>query len=256
MNVKGIPNYEASFRNSGLDGLGKQHVLKPFSIKIPGETTSVPMIDCKRSNNDSSFYYNETAPKNKILLHFTAGYLKGDISTMTTPGNHVSVPFVLARSGDIYNLWPSKLWSYHLGSGASGGNTEMSKTSVAIEISNIGALKKIGNNLVTMYSDTDVYCTLDETSYYTFLKTPYRGFQYYASYTEAQYQNLILLLRFLCKTYNIPPAFLPEAKRYNLLTGPEAVAYKGILSHVNFRSDKTDIGTAFDWAKVIAGVTK
>jgi N-acetylmuramoyl-L-alanine amidase len=250
MKATSIPALETSFKTTGIDALGKKFTLKDVTVPIANSQAQLKLIDCVRENKDKSFYFEDIVPKDKIVLHFTAGYLKGDISTLTQPGNHVSVPFVIARSGDIYNLWSSKFWSYHLGKNAVCGNSEMSSKTIGIEISNIGILKRIGNNLVTSYSDTDIYCTLDDTGSYQ--KVPvYRGFEYYATYTQAQYKSLKLLLQFLCIKYNLPYSFLPENKRYSLFTVPEAQAYKGICSHVNFRSDKWDIGPAFNWSKLV-----
>ena len=249
MKATSINALESSFRATGKDAFGKKFNLSEVQVNVPGFIEKLKLIDCIRENNDKSFFNEEILPKSKIVIHFTAGYLKGDIATLTQPGNHVSVPFVIARSGDIYNLWASKYWSYHLGKNAVGGNTEMSSKTIAIEISNIGCLKKSGNNLVTTYSNTDVYCSLDEITFYA--KVPaYRGFEYFATFTQAQYHSLKLLLKFLSNKYNIPYTFLPTNKRFNLFTPAEASSFKGICTHVNFRADKWDIGPAFDWSKI------
>lgn len=127
----------------------------------------------------------------------------------------------------------------------------MSKECIGIEISNIGPLKKIGNNLVTTYSDSDVYCSVSETQYYTKLPAKYRGFEYYAKFTDAQYEAVARLIRFLCAKYNIPKTFVAGTKRYDVLSEAEFTAFKGIASHVNCRRDKTDIGPAFEWQRII-----
>jgi N-acetylmuramoyl-L-alanine amidase len=245
-----IPAHEAGFKQNGVDNAGKAFILRPLSVKIPGENNSLDLIEANRQNGDKSFYFEQVIPKRRIVLHFTAGYLKGDICTLSTPGNHVSVPFVLARSGDIYNLWSSKYWSYHLGPKAAGGNTEMSSSSIGIEISNIGPLRKIGNNLVTMYRDDDIYCSLSDTAAY--IKANFRDQQYFAAFTSAQYESLVKLLRFLTAKYTIPRAFVAADRRFALL--PEVAAFSGIVTHANFRADKSDIGPAFDWQRVIDGL--
>ncbi|MFY8126738.1 MAG: N-acetylmuramoyl-L-alanine amidase [Chitinophagaceae bacterium] len=257
MKATSIPAYENTFANTGKDSHGKQFILSPKSVKFNNNTEVMNYVDCKRSNNDSSFYTAQEIEKKRIVLHFTEGYLKGDIATLTQPGNMVSTPFVIARNGTIYNLWASKFWSYHLGPGAVGGNTDMSKSSIGIEISNIGPLKKVGNNLVTQYGNTDVYCSLNDTHLYHNLSPAYRGNKYYAAFTTAQYNAVISLLRFLTNKYNIPRSFLAVPNRYNLFTSnAEAIAYRGICSHVNFRpvGEKVDIGPAFNWDMVIQAV--
>jgi N-acetyl-anhydromuramyl-L-alanine amidase AmpD len=235
-----------------LDNYGKKFILKEGTFPIKGTTETVKIMDCARENGDKSFFYQVETVKKKIVLHFTMGYLKGDIGTLTT--QHVSVPFVLGRNGNIYNLFASKYWSYHLGPGAIGGNSTMSKECIGIEISNIGPLKLIGDNLVTTYSNTDVYCTLAETQYYTKLNTKYRGYEYFATYTAAQYEAISKLIKFLCAKYNIPKKFLNEPERYEIMTEQGFVGFTGIVTHVNCRKDKVDIGPAFDWNRVITAV--
>jgi N-acetylmuramoyl-L-alanine amidase len=249
MKATSIPGHELSFHSTGVDSSGKKFILTEGDYKIKGSNAMVHLVDCVRQNGDKSYYFEEETDKKKIVLHFTTGYLKPDIATLTTKS--VSVPFVVARNGKIYNLFPSKYWSYHLGPGAAGGNTAMSKECLAIEISNIGPLKKIGNNLVSTYSNSDVYCTIADTQLYTKLATPYRGFQYYAKFTSAQYDAVALLLKFLSGKYTIPLQFVQESKRYNTMTANEFTKFKGVVSHVNCRADKCDIGPAFDWNKLI-----
>lgn len=252
MKASGIFNHENSFQLTGIDSNGKQFTLKEQTFTIKGTTETIKIVDCPRQNGDKSHYYEEATTKKKIVLHYTMGYLKGDIATLTK--GHVSVPFVIGRNGNIYNLFASKYWSYHLGKNAAGGNTKMSQECIGIEISNIGPLKKIGNNLVTTYSDADIYCSLDEVQYYTKLNTKYRGYEYYATFSDAQYIAVIKLIKFLCAKYDLPKQFVDVAKRYDVLTDAEFTNFKGIVSHVNCRIDKTDIGTAFDWNRVISKV--
>jgi N-acetylmuramoyl-L-alanine amidase len=252
MRASGIPSHERSFRTTGVDSGGKKHVLSPFEIAVPGSAEKVAMVECVRENGDDSFYFREVYPKERIVLHFTAGYLKGDLDTLTKPGYEVSVPFVVARDGTIYNLWTSKYWSYHLGKGAQGGNELMSRSSVGIELSNIGYLQKKPAGLVTQYSSTDVYCTEDEAAYYR-KGPPYRVQTYFATFTDAQYASVVRLLRFLTARYAIPRKFLGAHERYDVVGAVDA--FRGITSHVNYRpSGKWDIGPAFDWDRVVAGV--
>ena len=249
MKATSIPAHEQSFFITGIDAQGKKFKLKKTIVDIPGSTQKITFVDCTRDNGDESFFYKEAVTKERIVLHYTAGYLKGDISRLTTQGDHVSVPYVIARSGQILRLWNDAYWSYHLGAGVPGGNTEMSKRSIGIEISNIGYLAPAGQNLVTAYGNNDVYCALADANYYTALPTPYRGKKYYASFTAAQYASVKLLLTYLCAQHpTIPFQFLEAAKRFDVLANP--AAFKGIVSHVNFRTDKWDIGPGFEWGKI------
>jgi N-acetyl-anhydromuramyl-L-alanine amidase AmpD len=258
MKATSIPQHEASFRQTGIDSSGTKFQISNESARINDKAGGLLNLEfCTKQVPDKSYYYEEEFPKERIVLHFTAGYLKGDIAQLSRKGVEVSVPFVIARSGHIYNLWSSKYWSYHLGPGAIGGNTAMSQRSIGIEISNIGFLrKKSGGLLHTVYSTDDVYCTEQETAYYQKLPAAYRGEQYYATFTSAQYNALNLLLRFLTARYKIPRTFLPTAKRFDpFASAAEAEGFKGICSHVNFRpTGKWDIGPAFNWGRLEKGL--
>lgn len=258
MKAISIPQHEATFRQTGIDSSGVKFILTDETVNITDKAGGkITFVDCRREVADDSYFLSEEYPKERIVLHYTAGYLKGDIAQLSRRGTEVSVPFVIARSGLIYNLWKSKYWSYHLGPGTVGGNTPMSQRSIGIELSNIGFLrKKAGGLLHTMYGNDDVYCKESEPAYYQKLPASYRGERYYAKFTNAQYDSLNLLLRYLTARFKIPRTMVPLVRRYETFgSTAEAEKFKGICSHVNFRaSGKWDIGPAFDWAKVEKGL--
>jgi N-acetylmuramoyl-L-alanine amidase len=257
MLARDLPAFEAGFRADGMDTSGRRHLLSPLAVPIPGENRNLDVVRLKPADGNETYYIAEAHPKERVVLHFTSGYIRGDVRALTVPkpdpATRVSVAFLLARDGNIYNLFSSTYWAYHLGPTAVGGNTPMSRSSVAIEISNIGPLKLQGQMLIPAVAtvSTDVYCSLNEAAYYR--KVSYRGYSYYASFTETQYANLVTLLRYLTARFNIPRRFLPLASRYETRT--DIPTFRGITSHVNFRPDKFDIGPAFDWDRVIRGVT-
>ncbi len=257
MDFKRTAIAEADFRATG-NALGKKYILTPFSIPIPGDDNhKLEGVTCRPENNFTGYFYQEKHEKKKVVLHFTVGHLKGDILSLTSESRgHVSTAFVVGRAGTIYQLFSSAAWSYHLGRNALGGNGNQSKLSIGIEISNYGPLIKKGNNLETVYSKAnrkDVYCTMDDTEQYIKLDKAFRGYKYYAAFTDEQYHNIILLLRYLTKSYEIPRTFVGKTERFST-TRASSADMEGIMSHVNFRTDKIDIGPAFDWERVISGV--
>jgi len=255
MRVEKIQAHEEKFAASGIDSDGKAFSLIKKSIEIFGEDRHMNYVEATPIDGDESYWYRTKYDKDQIVLHFTMGYLGGDTATLTKKDYHVSVPFLIGRNGIIYNLYHSFYWSYHLGSAAVGGNKIRSRKTIAVEISNIGPLIKDGNDLVTTYSKPekkDVYCTLDQNEFYQ--EISFRGYDYYASFTEQQYQSLIILLRYLTARYKIPREILPEADRFQ--TNAAVPDFKGIVSHVNYRAKgKTDFGPAFDWQQLITGIS-
>jgi N-acetylmuramoyl-L-alanine amidase len=204
-----------------------------------------------------SYYYPQETPKDKIVLHYTIGHLRGDLATISKKDSHVSVPYLIARDGSVYELFDPAYWSYHAGRGAVGGNGNMSKSSIGIELSNYGplTLSPDGKHLLTAYTGKrqDVYCDVSQKKHYTKLEKPYRGCQYFATCTPAQYKSLRELTDYLCDRFPmIPNAYIPEDKRFKTFASTaEAKKFRGICSHVNLRkTGKTDIGPAFDWNKI------
>jgi N-acetylmuramoyl-L-alanine amidase len=215
-----------------------------------------------------TYYYKDTPKKDLIVLHSTAGTLRGDLAELTKQNSYISVSYVIARNGIIYELFDPKYWSYHLGQGSVGGNKTNSQRSIGIELCNFGPLTNNDDiSLETIYSKMeytdkngikkhtkkDVYCTLDDIEYYTTVTNGYRGREYFASYTDDQYTSLRNLINYLCDKYEIPRNFILEDNRYDTFkTANDAKGFKGIASHVNFRkTGKWDIGPDFDWDKII-----
>ncbi|TDE14826.1 caspase family protein [Dyadobacter psychrotolerans] len=254
-----LPQIEERFRTDNAAAL------RAFSLPVPNENLSLNGMVYTPKTTD--YYYGTEHPKQRIVLHFTAGNLRSDMQSLTTQSRHVSVPFVIARDGTIYQLFPSKFWSGHLGEGVGnkkGTGNPQDKATIGIELSNYGFLVPKDGNLETIYSRIkdpntdkisapDPYCSLSTKQAFTKIDHPFRDQSYYPTYTPEQFNSLIILLRFLTAKYSIPRDFLPEDRRYS--TFNELVNFKGIVSHVNYRSSgKWDVGPAFDWKMVIDGV--
>lgn len=228
---------EAKFAETLTDSYGKKWVASP------GEFTGVLRL---KSAQTSNFYYPDIIRKQIIVLHHTAGVLSGDIGELTKPNNHVSTAFVVARSGQVYQLFNSSGWAYHLGSTAL-GNTHWSQRSIAVEISNLGGLKEDPTNtniLIDAYNKP--YCLKSDTQYYT--PCNYRGYKYYATYTDEQYRAVDSLVLNLCRKFNLPFTKLPKEQR--ALLQKSITPGTTLYTHTNFRSDKFDLPPSFDWDKI------
>ena len=252
MNFTEVATTESKIASDGLDHLKKE----AFMIPVSGEPDlTLSGMVCHRKDGLASYYFQEVVPKERIVLHFTAGHLRGDLVTLT--GDiHVSVAYVIARDGTIYQLFDPKHWSYHLGPGCIGGNKVQSSKTIGIELSNYGPLILNGTQLETIYATVDrrdPYCALTDTEQYLKLDAPFRARNFYAAFTDRQYDSLVLLLRHLTNLFSIPRQFLTPDQRYE--TRDAILTRQGIVSHVNYRpSGKWDIGPAFDWDRVIEDV--
>ena len=145
-----LPALESAFLQNGNAG---EYDLRKFQIPVPGEQLQLNGFLCAPGNR-SGYYYATEHPKQRIVIHYTAGQLRSDMSALTRNDFHVSVPFVIARDGTIYQLFPSKFWSGHLGKGLGNTNTGNAedKCTIGIELSNYGFLTQVSDNLETYYS--------------------------------------------------------------------------------------------------------
>jgi N-acetyl-anhydromuramyl-L-alanine amidase AmpD len=260
MRLQDIAAFEQKFKT----GNAGNYLLKPFAIPVPGdEPTMLRGMDCTPSDAFTGYYREEKFKKERIVLHHTVGNIAGDIGSLTSRKRGlVSVPFVIARDGTVYRLHNPSFWSNHLGLAAVGNpENDQDKMTIGIELSNYGALVPILGNMETVYSrqldgagvaKIDVYCSQAERQAYIKSEKVYRGYQYFATFTNAQYNSLILLLRYLTLKYGIARNFLPESTRYDIVQ--DVLEFSGIVSHVNYRADKNDIGATFDWNRVVNGV--
>lgn len=248
---------EARFRRTGQAAGGVAYTLTPATLTHPKIAGGVDIVRVTRADGQAGYFFDEAPQKVRIVLHHTVGFLRGDIPTLTMPDRKVSVPYVVAGDGTIYELFDPAKWSYHLGSGAVGGNASGSRAAIGIELSSIGPLVPVNGVLHNVYPTDGKdyggrYCDASDTDAYT--STDYRGYTAFATYYDAQLASLARLVGYLCQQFGIPPEALPVADRSALLPSSTATTFRGITAHVNYRTDKWDEGPWFPWDRFIAKV--
>ena len=193
-------------------------------------------------------YFAEENKKDLILLHFTAGgTTSGAFQSWVTQTIQIGTPYILDPDGTVYEIFDPKYWAYHLAvTGASAENHKHDKRSVPIEVVSMGPLKRTGDMLYCWPNNYQTkFCNVNDTSKY--VKSSYRGFDYYAAFTDAQKKALPELVDYIAQTFGITKTLPPVEKR-----GDFDMAFyghwTGIASHQNFRPDKFDIGPAWDWS--------
>lgn len=231
-----LAEIEAKFKST-LNASGRQFK------GMPGEFPGVVRL---HSVDTKDFFYKDVIRKEKIWVHGTAGILTGDLWTLSQSNNHVSVAYTIARDGTIYQLFDDRGWAYHLGGLSSAPNKHWSQHSVAIELSNLGPLvesKSDPNILVDAYGKD--YCTKFDTQFYGAVN--YRGYKFFASYTDAQYAALNGLIKNLCEKHKIKFSKIAAEKAYDWFPG---TPQETVISHVNVRKDKFDLPPVFDWSRI------
>jgi N-acetyl-anhydromuramyl-L-alanine amidase AmpD len=185
-------------------------------------------------------YIHDKTKKQMIVLHHTvssSGAYVDDWWKSDKGTSRVAVPFIVEKTGEIYQLFDPCYWAYHIGKGST---RDDNMHSIGIEIVNEGPLvEKNGqffwNDGKNRY-DGEVY-THPEL---------WRGSKHYACYTDAQYKAVSELVLQLCAEFNIPRDIITSyafAKKY--------FEHKGIVSHHNLRSDKSDVSIAFKLDKLV-----
>lgn len=217
-----------------------------------GTTATGLAINRKKFALPASQYFAQEMPKDLLVLHFTAGQTAASAyaSWVNTP-LQVATAYLLDTDGTVYECFPPRYWAYHLGVKGSDSNFNAhDKRSVGIEIANVGSLKKNGSQL-NWWPPEDRYetkwCEVSEKKRY--VKSAFRGFDYYAAFTAEQSKALPALVEHVCATCGIPKKLPPAAKR-GVCDLKFFAGYQGIAAHQNFREDKSDVGPAFDWDRL------
>ncbi len=198
------------------------------------------MIDKETLRLSNKCYFNQQREKDLIVLHFTAGgRARTSFNWWQKNENRVSTPYLLDTDGAIYEVYDPNLWSLHLGIKKQDNINFNDRRSIGIEICNYGPLKRKGDSLYSWPNNfANKYCDMkDENAY---VETFYRGYSYYAAFTDQQKVGLGVLVDHLCSRFGIEKRIADEKIR-NEFNVPFYAKWKGICTHANFREDKYDI---------------
>ena len=188
----------------------------------------------------ASNYCNESTQKKQIYLHHTAGNSSGEGVFKWWAQQPERIATFCAISGDgtiVQGFEPTK-WAYHLGLGTkhfqAQGLTYMNldKISIGIELCCWGQLTQSGNKFIT-YTDREVH-----PSDVIKLDAPFKGYEYWHSYTDAQIESLRNLLCHLHGQFNIPLHYNPSIFE---LSKDAFRGIAGLYTHNSVRKDKVDI---------------
>lgn len=191
-----------------------------------------------------SQYMREEHPKKQIYLHHTAGNASGEnvFKYWSTTKERVATCVSISGPADVDGLivqgFNSKYWAFHLGLKESTFNRmgvpymSLDKISIGIEICNWGQLTyKDGQyiNYVGKPVPAKEVCTLDK---------PYKGFQIFHNYSDAQIESVRKLLLLWKDRYDIPLTYkesIWDLSKDALSGAP------GVYTHNSVRTDKIDV---------------
>lgn len=196
-------------------------------------------------------YVNESTSKYYIVLHHTAGrenpYKTIDHWAQDNRGR-VGTNYVIGgisvdgknneHDGKILRAIDDEFYGWHIGAGA---NMFIKKHSISIELCSAGGLTERDGKWYTWFGEEV------DKSQIRLLKDKFRGYQAFHKYSDEQIKSLEALLRYLSQTHDID---LTKGMKNILSQGinpfelnleASAGKIKGVLSHTNFRKDKSDI---------------
>lgn len=199
----------------------------------------------------------------RVVLHATASTTaQSALRWWASNAERVGTPYVIDRDGTIYRAFdPAQRWAYHLGVGQH--RVWWERTSIGIELVNVGPLRKRHNKLFWWPEDfTAPY--IDGAAVET---NPWNGFDLWQPYTNAQYEALSALLAYIKTTFNINALKRPTNTHFGLATSdfenPTPAPFT-LLSHSNFNTVssahtglagsrplcKNDVGPTFNWLRL------
>ncbi|MFW6311347.1 MAG: N-acetylmuramoyl-L-alanine amidase [Nanoarchaeota archaeon] len=204
-------------------GSNKWSDLKPLEL----DDKDLIMVDWDK-------YYKDVFEKHQIVLHHTVSGpgIRGDLGTWAKYKSSIATCVIIERDGTINQLFSSKYWGYHLGT----GNSNLDKHSIAIELDSWGQLEKRGDKFYTVYGNS-VDVPIRE------YETLWRDEKYFEAYSYEQLRSLGELLLFWKDKYNIPLTYNEDMwdVSQRALDGE-----KGVWAHVSYRpypskSNKWDV---------------
>ena len=204
-------------------------------------------LEIKKHYMTPGTYFAGPVPKQWIFLHHTAGwedpYQVADMWARDNRGN-VATEFILGGQsvrngntkydGELIQCFPEGGYGWHTGT----GNSVMHRNSVAIEVCNMGQIVN-GKTYVNTPADPNQIVKLAK---------PFRGFQFWHKYSDAQITALKQWILFVAEKYDIDPTVgLVEyvkakgADGFDVLDLDRANKTPGMYSHTNVLRGKVDM---------------
>ena len=204
-------------------------------------------LEIKKHYMPVGTYFPGPVKKQWIFLHHTAGwenpYQVADMWARDNRGN-VATEFILGGQsvkdgntkydGELIQCFPEGGYGWHTGT----GNSVMHRNSVAIEVCCMGQIVN-GKTYVNTPADPSQVVKLAK---------PFRGFQFWHKYSDAQIEALKQWILFVAEKYGIDPRVgLVEyvkakgADGFDVYDPARAEKIPGMYSHTNVLRGKVDM---------------
>jgi N-acetyl-anhydromuramyl-L-alanine amidase AmpD len=213
---------------------------------------TTPTIERRRFTMPPTGYFREPQKKDLIVLGCT-GTASADqaIQLWRRDGRLRAAPYIVDLDGTIHETFDPRAWAFHLNMPAALNPTARNdRRSIAVALVNPGGLRPRPDGKLAWWADnfTKPWCSPADSARY--LKQTFRGFDFFATFTGAQFEALRCLLPWLCRQHGIPWQFPGPAERLSDDVKRWA-RFRGILAHHHFRPEHADVGPAFDWDRIL-----
>lgn len=141
-----------------------------------------------------------------------------------------TAPFTISLDGSVYNHFDPAFSSNFL------QNEKLDKSSIVILLENEGWLIKNEQKNLFFNVNWSIYSSED-----IFIKK-WRGYEYWAIYTQKQLESLVNLVIQLCNDFDIEKNIVEHNTKID-----DVEYYNGILYHSNINKNYTDPSPAFDF---------
>lgn len=215
----------------------------------------------KKIKFDEVSYYKSSCPKKQIVLHHTVSNpvnSQADADYWKSLPSHIACAYIQSLDGSFLQLFEDEFWGHHLGVTSaslkqqgfidySSRNVLLNQQSIAVEIDawgglflGTGGIVKIGGKGVATTKGVfyNAYGSPIDSKLEV-VNIPWRGFEYFQKYSDAQVESLGTLLQDIMRRYSIPSYGLKDGN-FNVRRDA-LVSTPGIFSHSNYRSDKSDL---------------
>lgn len=204
-------------------------------------------LEIKKHYMPVGTYFPGPVKKQWIFLHHTAGwenpYQVADMWARDNRGN-VATEFILGGQsvkdgntkydGELIQCFPEGGYGWHTGT----GNSVMHRNSVAIEVCNMGQIVNGKTYVNTPANPTQIVK----------LAKPFRGFQFWHKYSDAQIETLKQWILFVSEKYDIDPRVglieyvrAKGADGFDVFDPARAEKVPGMYSHTNVLRGKVDM---------------
>ncbi len=153
--------------------------IKNHKIASP---TPIETYKAQKNIDQNKKYQTANGLPDSIIIHYTAGSSAvSSAQHLAKTGVGASAHLVIGQKGEIYQVAPFNIQTWHAGESEYGGRKWYNRYSIGIEIDNAGPCTKVGSQYKTwfgkLYNEEDVILAANRNS---------KQLKYWKTYTEEQ----------------------------------------------------------------------